>query len=587
MPPFSGAVYCLGKLKKIGTIPMKLVYGALNAIRAVGNFFKNNKLSFKAIWNAAKYRLVMSPFSGAVRLLGKLKKIGTIPMKLVHGALNAIRTVGNFFKNNKLSFKAIWNAAKYRLVMGPFRGTVRVLGKLKEIGTIPMKLVYGALNAMSAIANYYSNNPISKSAIKASYRYASILRPFGSAVGYLAKLKEMGTIPMKLVHGALNAIRSIKNFYQGQKLGFFEGIKARISANMITGVVSSFGKAVEALGKLKELRSIPTDSIDSVLISISNISWFYRNVKYSGDIEEKSEFSEYIVDKFTEMAQKIQDKFKNLKQIDHKAVMSITFACRNIIYYYRYTKFGITRRRIKNMNEAVIRFVNTAGYLKEKTQGFTIKDYMSVVFMVRAMKRIMQFLRSYSLNPIQSLRARRNLSLLSRMSSVVATLSGVNTSNISSIGGALSDALSGVNTVNMDQIQAVTEMFNAFNGINKSESLINKFTESVKEFTETCKELMDSMNNNTDAINNADTGKKKSGSFFDNIRERVSNFIEGDSNENNTNIQTNSIRIANVDEIAKTIAEQINGALSVDVGDTQVQLLINGTGGNEWTITRC
>ena len=98
---------------------------------------------------------------------------------------------------------------------------------------------------------------------------------------------------------------------------------------------------------------------------------------------------------------------------------------------------------------------------------------------------------------------------------------------------------------------------------------------------------MDAMGNNTNAINNMGTsGNKKSGSFFDNVKERVSNFIGGDSNDNNTTIQTNSVRIANVDELAKTIADKINGALSVDVADTQIQLLINGTGGNEWTITK-
>jgi hypothetical protein len=98
---------------------------------------------------------------------------------------------------------------------------------------------------------------------------------------------------------------------------------------------------------------------------------------------------------------------------------------------------------------------------------------------------------------------------------------------------------------------------------------------------------MDAMSNNTNAINNMDTsGSKKSGSIFDNIKERVGNFIGGDSNDNNTTIQTNSVRIANVDELAKTIADKINGALSVDVADTQIQLLINGTGGNEWTITK-
>ena len=41
-----------------------------------------------------------------------------------------------------------------------------------------------------------------------------------------------------------------------------------------------------------------------------------------------------------------------------------------------------------------------------------------------------------------------------------------------------------------------------------------------------------------------------------------------------------------MEEIAKNIAEKINGTLSVDIPDTQVQLLINGTGGNEWIISR-
>ena len=89
------------------------------------------------------------------------------------------------------------------------------------------------------------------------------------------------------------------------------------------------------------------------------------------------------------------------------------------------------------------------------------------------------------------------------------------------------------------------------------------------------------MSNNTDAINNIDSFGRNS-SYTNEIIE--TNFIEKSSNGNE--IQTGGIRIANVDEIAKTIAEKINGALSLDVPDTQVQLLINGTGGNEWTITR-
>ena len=263
--PFASAVDKLGKLKEIGVIPMKLVYGALNAIKAVGNFFKKNKLSFKAIWNAKKYKWVLNPFYSAVDKLGKLKEMGVIPMKLVYGALNAIKAVGNFFKNNKLSFKAIWNAKKYKWVLNPFASTVDKLGKLKEMGVIPMKLVYGALNAIKTIANYYSKNPISWKAIKASYRYKWVLRPFGSAIKYLSKLKEMGSIPMKLVYGALNAISAISNFYQGQDLGFFDGIGAMVSANMITGIVKSFGKAVKAFKNLKEIKNVPTDAINGIL----------------------------------------------------------------------------------------------------------------------------------------------------------------------------------------------------------------------------------------------------------------------------------------------------------------------------------
>jgi hypothetical protein len=122
-------------------------------------------------------------------------------------------------------------------------------------------------------------------------------------------------------------------------------------------------------------------------------------------------------------------------------------------------------------------------------------------------------------------------------------------------------------------------MFSAFNGINKSENVINKFTESVKEFTNTCKNLMDAMSDNTNAINNIDNSGEKM--VVSEIREN--NIIESGGSNKTTN---DGVRIANVEEIAKTIAEKINGALSVDISDTQVQLLINGIGGNEWTITR-
>jgi hypothetical protein len=99
------------------------------------------------------------------------------------------------------------------------------------------------------------------------------------------------------------------------------------------------------------------------------------------------------------------------------------------------------------------------------------------------------------------------------------------------------------------------------------------------------------MSQNTDALNNADanSNKRKKSSLFGRLKDKMDDFIGFGSNDNNnnyTNPQSEGVRIVNVDEIAKTIAEKINGVISVDMPDTQVQLTINGTGGNEWTITR-
>ena len=582
--PFGMALKKISEATK--TLKMKqilLVTGAMVTLAA--GISAMSVFLIPVILGSMTLGLMVPPLFMFVKSLDILSKMKTIPTKQLRESLSAMKYVGNFFKKNKLSFKAVLNAWKYSAVMSPFGSAVGKFERLKEMGVIPMKLVYGALNAISAIGNYYSKNPIPWKAIKASYRYKWILRPFGSAIGYLGKLKEMGTIPMKLVYGALNAISAISDFYQGQDLGFWDGISAMISANMITGIVKSFGKAVGAFKDLKELRNVPTDAINSILNSISNIVWYYRTVKFGKHTEAKSIITEYVVNKFTAMAINIQDKLGNIKAVDLDAVKSIVFSCRYIIDYYRYTKFFVTKKKVMRMNKAVMMFTDCVQYLKDIT--FSKNNYNSIKLAVKSMRKIMRFLKYGTLNPIQRIRARKNLRMLNDVASAMTTLSNINTSNISSIGGAISDALSGVNSVDMNQVKAVTNMFNAFSKISKSENVINKFTESVKEFTETCKDLMDAMGNNTNAINNMGTsGSKKSGSIFDNIKERVSNFIGGDSNDNNTTIQTNSVRIANVDELAKTIADKINGALSVDVADTQIQLLINGTGGNEWTITK-
>ena len=698
--PFANTLKHLTKLKKMGTIPMNLVYGTLNAMGAIAKYYTDNPIERKVIRQARRYKRMMRPFGYTTEHLVKLKKLGAIPMNLVYGTLNAMGAIAKYYTDNPIERKVIRQARRYKRMLRPFGYTTEHLVKLKKLGAVPMSLVYGTLNAMAAIANYYIDNPIERKVIKQARRYKRMLRPFGYAVEHLSKLKKMGSIPMKLVYQALNAISAVADFYNGQKMGFFEAIEARISANMITGIVSSFGKAVDALTKLKGLQQVPTSAINGTLDALSNIAWFYRTVKYADDVEEKSTYCEYIVDKFTTMAKKIQDKFTNLKEINHKSVSSIVKACRSIVNFYSYTLFLASMKKVRNMNrsikaftknakyikdatslgiskddykniklivktfkkiinfytftlvslrkgkvqhmnETIQKFTETAKYIKDVTslgitrsdyravklmvksmkkiinyytytlftlrkkkvlnmndvvkqftktvkllknsisKGFTNGDYTSVKLMVKSLKTIIQFFKRNSMNAIQRKRAEKNISIFGRMASVMSSISKISPSNITSIGSALTDALSGVNTISIDQVEAVTNMFNAFNGINKSKSAINKFAESVKEFTSACKDLMEAMGQNTEALNNKDADVENNQSA-----EGVQGTNGTEKGTNKGEKQNSGIRITNVEEIARTIAEKINGVLSVDMPDTQVQLLINGSGGNEWTITR-
>ena len=462
--PFGKTIKHLAKLKEMGVIPMKLVHGALNAISTIANYYVDNPIDKKVDNMAKRYKDVLKPFGKTIKHLSKLKEMGVIPMKLVHGALNAINTIANYYVNNPIEKDVIKSAKRYKKILKPFGKTIKHLAKLKEMGVIPMKLVHGALNAMNTIAKHYEDNPIEKKVIKSAKRYKKILKPFGKTVTHLSKLKEMGVIPMKLVHGALTAMSLISDFYQNQNNGIRDNIKTSIGAKLISANISSFSKAVDILKEIKNIHTIPTTAISSVVNTMSDIT---------------------------------------------------------------------------------------------------------------------NFLKRKSLNSLQIKRAKKTIPVLKDMTSVMLDLSNINSSNISSVGEAISHALSGVNEVDMDRVETVTNMFNAFNSINKSKNIINKFSESINEFTKTCKKLIDTMNHNTDAINGIDGGMNNSNTNITN------NTILENENSNNISNQNNGIRIANVDEIAKTIAENINGTLSIDIPDTQVQLLINGMGGNEWTITRC
>ena len=574
MKPFGNTIKHLVKLKNLGSVPLKLVVQTLNAMKFIAVFYKVNQISKETIKQAKLYQMMMRPFGKTLKYFKKLKEMGSIPMKLVYQTLNAMKAIGNYYVDNPISPLAILQAKLYRMMMRPFGKTLKYLGKLKEMGSIPMKLVYQTLNTMKTIADYYSENPIEKKAIKQAKRYKKMMRPFGKTLGFFVKLKEMGSIPMKLVYQTLNTMKTIADYYSENPIEK----KAIKQARRYKKMMKPFGNAIENLTKLKKMGNIPINIVKNATDAIKYISYLYNDIKISEDIDKKSAFSELIVNRFINVAKNIQDKFNDLKPINFHAVGSIILSCRYIVNFYTKTKFQTTREQIYIINKTIRQFVNTSVYLKHGIMSFTQNDDKNIKLIIKSMKRIINFLKNDTLNIIQRRRARKNISIINSMTTALSSLSNIKQSSVSSIGNAISNALSGVNTVDLGQIQAVTNMFNAFNDINKSENIINKFAESVKEFTTTCKNLMDAMNYNTDAINNMDTSGMN-GSIINNENNNIE--VGG----NNTN-DKGGVHITNVDEIARTIAEKINGVLSVDVPDTQVQLLINGTGGNEWTISR-
>jgi hypothetical protein len=255
---------------------------------------------------------------------------------------------------------------------------------------------------------------------------------------------------------------------------------------------------------------------------MGNILTFYETAKISDNIEFKSETTKIAANNFANMSTDVHNKLSEIKEVSFKNIFKSILSMKMIIHFIRWN--SLTKRQVR--------------------------------------------------------RAKRTISILKDMSSIMSELSTINSSQLLSVGKSISNSLSGVESIDISKVHAVTDMFNAFNGINKSESIINKFTESVNEFTTACKNLIDAMGDNTNAINNIEGISVNEYS----TKEILDNNIS--ENSSNGNVSKSGIQISNVEEIAKTIAEKINGALYVDVPDTQVQLLINGVGGNEWTISR-
>jgi hypothetical protein len=580
MRPFGKTLKHLTKLKEMGDLPMGLVYGVLNAMSVIGKFYIDNPIDADAIWQSYKYKLMMRPFGKTLKYLTRLKEMGEIPMGLVYGVLNAMSVIGNYYKENEIERRTIKQARRYKRMMRPFSKTIKHLTRLKEMGEIPMGLVYGVLEAMSVIGNYYKENEIERKTIRQARRYKRMMRPFGKTIKYLSKLKEMGEIPMGLVHQALDAMGEISNYYMGQDIGFREAIRATFGAKIISTLISNFGESTKSLEPLKNLQSVPNKAIRSIVIALKDIAFYYNTAYFKGNIKIKTILSKYMVTNFAEMSKDMYEQIEGVKPIDFKTILSITFACRRIINFYNYQKVLATVEEVAFTNVVIKRFSEIVSKYLKKIK-FTKSNYKSVNLAVDAMREIVWFLRTRSFGFFERERVMKTIIILNKMTSSLKDLSSLKQSDLSNVGDALTDIVDDVNSIDLRNVWAVTNMFLAFNSINRSKNVIDKFAKSVSKFTKVCANLIDTLNENTDAINNAN-GFSTNNPYTTSITNN--NIIENGADKNmNPN---NGIRIVNVDEIAKTIADQINGALSVDIPDTQVQLLINGMGGNEWTITR-
>jgi hypothetical protein len=154
----------------------------------------------------------MKPFGKTLKFFNKLVELGSVPMKLVEQTLTTMNVIANYYKENKIEKETVKQAKKYKNMMEPFGKTLKYFNKLTELGSIPMKLVNQTLVTMSTIANYYKENPIDKKIIKQSKKYKKMLMSFGKTLKYFSKLKELGSIPLKLVHQTLNAMNTISDF---------------------------------------------------------------------------------------------------------------------------------------------------------------------------------------------------------------------------------------------------------------------------------------------------------------------------------------------------------------------------------------
>jgi hypothetical protein len=404
----------------------------------------------------------------------------------------------------------------------------------------------------------------------------------------MKKINEMKDIQESKIDKICNSMESICSFFKKMSLNR----KAKKKSKMFIEVLNEFKKISKILNKIKNDGELPTESyIDNLTKIVKKIFSFYddKEINAKNKVIEKSENIKRIIYNFTKMSKRLYKTFSRMNDINEASINidTIISKCKSIINYYS-EPISLKMNKVKRINKIIKSFGKTAKYLKQKVGNFSEVDSKGIESSLSSMRSILNFLRNDTLDKLERNKAKKNIKLLDDMSHTMSGVAKIDSAGISSVGNALSTTLGEVHSIDISQVQAVTNMFNAFNGINKSENILNKFTKSVNEFTEACKNLMEAMGLNTDAINNMES---------DSDTDSVKNPFNGGGNGGNINSviekttaddgsETRGIRISNVDEIARNIANQINGVLSIDIPDTQIQLLINGSGGNEWIITR-
>ena len=163
-------------------------------------------------------------------------------MKLVIQTMKAMTTIANYYMDNPIKKKVIKQAKRYKNVLKPFGNAIEHLSKLKKLGTIPMKLVQQTLNAFSSILNFYreqSDNSFDEiDTRRTAISISGVVSSFGKSVESLKSFKGLQGIQINLISNIIESTSKILSFYNDTVLSNDGESKSKIIEHLIGNFTS-------------------------------------------------------------------------------------------------------------------------------------------------------------------------------------------------------------------------------------------------------------------------------------------------------------------------------------------------------------